>query len=502
MAQYFLTLENNESSRNSKQLRDIFVGVDVWGRGQHGGGGTSCYKALSHIDPEFLGLSAALFGHAWTWESEQDKPGWNWDAWWKYERTLWVGPADPVDTPDVEGPIPPGHPESQCDHGPYKPITSFFVKEPPPNPAVLPFFTTFSPGVGQAWFVNGLKVWKTKTVGWTDLDKNCALGDLLWPRPALAWHDSDRSEAPPSALPALEMSDAWLGGNSLRLSLSVAGTDAEDAYFRCLWIPVQSLTITPGVPYIVTLVYKDDFSDKDVEGDMGLFAKPLGENVTGEVTISPLSAQCGDMERGWKRLSAQLIAPADSNPVSEALFAVGLVLGFATEDPTVQVDLAITLGSLAVHLALDPSMVDPSPRMIWADHQSSPPPAVSGQAARFSGVLTWEVGEYLAPLTSLTLTGPEDPKPAWLPGSRAPSFLYFNVYVLPHSPKRTALRPEDASFIGTTGLGGRANRFYVDPACIASLVDDAQTVRFYVQGVTERGGVLPWKDCVFVDVVN
>ena len=501
MAQYFLSLEHNESSRDPKQLCDIFVGVDVWGRGQHGGGGMSCYKALTHIDPEFLGLSTALFGHAWTWESEQDKPGWDWDAWWKYERIFWIGPMDPVDTPDVEDPNPPGHPDSQCTHGPFRPITSFFAREPPPNPAILPFFTSFSPGVGKAWFVNGLKVWETSTKGWTDLDKNCSVGDLLWPRPVLAWHDSDRSEEVPSAIPDLDMGDAWLGGNSVRLTLSVAGSDAEDAFFRCLWIPIQSQAVTPGISYVVTIVYKDNFDNSGVEGDLGLFAKTPGDP-SDQATVSPLGALCGELERGWKRLSAMISVPADSSSTSDALLAVGLVLGFAMDDPTIPLDLTITLGTLAVHPAIDPSTVEPSPRLIWADHRLSTPPEVPGQATRFAGVLSWEVGEYLPPLTPITLMGPEDPKPAWLPGSRALNLLHFNVYALPHASNIPALRPEDAVFIGTTGFDGRANQFYVDPACIASLVGDAQVVRFYVQGVTQQGNVLPWKDCVFVDVSN
>ncbi|KIP07565.1 glycoside hydrolase family 85 protein [Phlebiopsis gigantea 11061_1 CR5-6] len=499
MANYFLSLAQSGDEESVKKLRDIFVGIDVWGRGQHGGGGTSCYKAMTHIDPEFLGLSVALFGHAWTWESEQDKPGWNWDAWWKYERTLWVGPADAADTPDVEDPHPPGHSDSQCNHGPYKPISSFFLREPPPNPSVLPFFTSFSPGVGQGWYVNGQKVWEATTDGWTDVDKNSSTGDLLWPRPALAWHDFERLEPLPAALPSIDMHDAWLGGNSIRISLSVAGSDAEDAFFRCLWIPIQSLALSPGTQYIATLVYKDDFVSSGVEGDLGLFAKVTGDDPAGEITIAPLGAQCGDMDRGWKRLSVQLTLPAG---VSEMTCALGMVLGFAAEDPTGPLKLVLTIGSLAVHPAPDPTMAAPSPRIIWADHRSSPPPDVPATAGRFSGELSWEVGEYLPPLTSLSLNGPEDPKPAWPTSSLPPALLYCNVYALPHTPGKPGVQPEDASFIGTTGFGGRANRFYVDPACLASLVDEAQVVRFYVQGVTERGVVLPWQDCVFVDVTG
>ena len=77
----------------SKSMNDIYMGVDVWGRRSHGGGGFGSYKAITHISPDTLGLSIALFVPAWTWESDQDKPGWTWEQWWAYESRLWVGPV-------------------------------------------------------------------------------------------------------------------------------------------------------------------------------------------------------------------------------------------------------------------------------------------------------------------------------------------------------------------------------------------------------------------------
>ena len=50
-----------------------------------------------------------------------------------------------------------------------------------------------------------------------------------------------------------------------------------------------------------------------------------------------------------------------------------------------------------------------------------------------------------------------------------------------------------------TGLDGRENRFYVDPACIPESIRDAKTVRLFVQGVSDNGQVLEWEECAFVD---
>src|SRR5260221_462213 len=98
-AQYFLSLSPELISSaitprpSQKTLQHIYVGIDIWGRGCHGGGGFGAFRALEHISPDQLGLSVAIFGQAWTWESEQDKDGWSWDKWWDYESSLWVGPT-------------------------------------------------------------------------------------------------------------------------------------------------------------------------------------------------------------------------------------------------------------------------------------------------------------------------------------------------------------------------------------------------------------------------
>lgn len=488
---------NEELLQNKqKRLSDVFVGVDVWGRGQHGGGGLSSYKAITHIDPEFLGLSVALFGNAWTWESEQDKPGWSWDVWWQYERTLWIGPADPKDTPDVENPTPPGASESGCDHGPFKPISAFFGRESPPNPIILPFYTTFSPGVGHAWFIQGIKVWKAPLPGWTDVDKNCSLGDLLWPSPALTWHDSQSAEPVPVALPELNMAEAWAGGSSLRLSVSLPGSAADDAFFRCLWIPIQSLSITPSIPYVMTLVFKHAFNpESSAEVDVGLFAKAFAsDSEEQELEISPLDSECADLANGWRKLAIQLSIPVGS--AADATVAVGVLAGFAMEDPTQPVGLNLTFGSLAVYPLAPALLLEPTPKIIWAAFQPA-----GTTASPFTGVLTWEVGAYLPRLTAINLVSPEDPKPAWLTNASSLRFLHFDIYVLPHPTAQTpALQPEDAIWIGTTGLDGRANRFFVDPAGLPDLPEGTKAVRLYVQGVTERGDVLPWEDCVWTDV--
>lgn len=472
-------------------MNDIFVGVDVWGRGQHGGGGLGCYKALSHIDPKSLGLSVALFGHGWTWESQQDNPGWDWDTWWAYERLFWVGPQNESDIPIIKD-----EPDRQgivCTHGPYQPLSDFFNPQPPPDPLRLPFFTSFSPGVGRAWFIEGVKVWEVEggSPGWTDLDKTTSLGDMLWPRPTLSWHDMEREDAPPAATSTLTMDRAWLGGSSLTLTLDIPAS-TDDDFFRCVWLPIQSLAVTPGQKYTMTLVFKPDPGvDQSVELDVGLSVKVSTAQDEDAVDIAS-EYDVVEYDSGWQKLTVEFTVLSAQE--KDVRVAAGLILGLIVADPTQPNQVSITLGALSVRPSLPPSYIEPTPKIIWASFAPSAAPASNRQVA---GTLTWETGGQNLPLTSISVTSPDDPVPAWLTNHVfQPPFLYFNIYVIAGSG---GFLPKDATFIGTTGLNGHANRFFVDPACVPAAAHSAQAVRFYVQGVTDSGNLLPWEDCVFAD---
>ncbi|KAJ8495428.1 hypothetical protein ONZ51_g1697 [Trametes cubensis] len=495
-AQYLLSLDQTSFPR-SKTLQDLFVGVDVWGRGSHGGGGFGLYKALSHIDPKSLGLSVALFGHAWTWESEQDKPGWSWHSWWEYERKLWLGPAIPGE--DVS--VPPWEDQPGCEHGPFEPISNFFSCHPPPNPVDLPFFTAFSPGVGWSWFVRGVRVLHT-VHGWTDVDKCTSIGDMVFPRPQLAWENGEREEALPGATSTLSMEDAWLGGTSLVISFSIPGSDAEDAFFRCLWLPIQSLSITPGQSYRMSLVMKTT-TDGAVDIDVGAAVKSLVAGLDVDFEISPVPAPSNQapLPGGWSEILVDFRLPIEREDNLDVLSSAGLVVGFACEDPTQAIDLAIHIGALSVYAnPASPEHTVADPKVVWADF-SPQPPEDKKASGPFVGVLTWGTGLSLGPVPQLTLTSAEDPKPSWILDDNIPGFLYFNVYVHAHpTTVGTAVSPEQATFIGTTGLDGRENRFFIDSACLPPEVVGAKAVRFFVQGVIDRGRVLEWEDCAFVDV--
>ena len=515
-AKYFTSLDpsligntpESQSQIVQKKLQDIYMGVDVWGRGSHGGGGFGCYKALTHIAPDSLGLSAALFGQAWTWESEQDKSGWTWDKWWEYETTLWVGPV--TGTVKVP-PAPRKKGEPECSHGPFLPIASFFPRSPPPNPVDIRFHTTFCPGTGLAWFVEGVKVYQSEK-GWTDVDKQTSVGDMVWPRPMLYW-DDHREDTIPTALSTLYMDDAWNGGNSLRISISCPESDDELAAYRPLWLPIQSLRLTPEKHYHASVVYKlDENLPEDVHTEIALALKPP----SGSPPDSPhlifdlASTTTTELSGDWHKIDVQFTLQSSSaNPRTIArlgILEIGLDIAVLMEsdDPTTKksLELSLLVGQINVSASLPPSFTEEDAMVLWADYT---PDATTVEPAggRPRGTLSWEVAACFPHIPGIRIAHPEDPLSAWniQPTiSWFPSFLYFNIYAQRFIDQWNVGNVEQATWIGTSGWDGQKFGFDVLPENLSFKSSPNHKVRFYIQGVTDRGEVLKWERCAFVDV--
>ncbi|GLB33215.1 putative glycosyl hydrolase family 85 [Lyophyllum shimeji] len=498
-AEYFLSLDpaltgnvpDSQPQVSKKSLNDVYMGVDVWGRGSHGGGGFGSYKAITHIAPDSLGLSVALFGQGWTWESEQDKPGWDWEEWWEYDSKLWVGPVSgEVHVP--EAPRREGEPE--CPHGPFQPLASFFPRHSPPDPFDLPFHTTFSPGVGRSWFVEGVKV-RQMSNGWTDLDKQCSVGDLVWPKPQVEWEGGERDDPVPTVLPSIYFEDAWNAGSSLGLRLLSPGSEAEDAVYRCIWVPIQFLAVSTGRRYEAT-VYHKVLNSGNVELDLGLSFKPADD--TDLLQIIPIAGSDSEL---WSKLTIDFVVSEGQGAPSHINGALGLVVAIVAEDPSQASDVTILVGQLNVYAVPPQSAAAPvqSPRILSADF-------VGPASIDDPGILSWDVGVSFPLLHNITITSPDDPVSAWTvqPSNKwFPDFVYFNIYALMITADGQGGQPEDAQWIGTTGLEGIRNTFTIVPQDLPfwseQQVKKVSKVRFYVQGVTDRGEVLGWDRCVFVD---
>ena len=484
------------------------MGVDVWGRGSHGGGGFGCYRALTHIAPDSLGLSTALFGQAWTWETEQDKPGWTWDKWWEYESKLWVGPVSGT----VEVPRAPRRKdEPECTHGPFLPITSFFPRSSPPDPADIRFHTTFCPGTGLAWFVKGVKVYESKR-GWTDIDKQTSVGDMVWPRPKLYW-DDHRKDIIPTALSSFCMDDAWNGGNSLRISISCPESDNELAAYRPLWHPIQLLSLKPQRHYHASVVCKLDGNlPKDVRTEIALALKPpAGSSPNSPHPIFDMtSTTTTELSRGWNKIDFQFtLQSSTANPqiiVRLETLEIGLFIAITMEsdEPTKKsLELSLLVGQLNVSTSLPPSFSEGDAVVLWADYTPEAT-IVEPAGGRPRGTLSWEVAACLPRISRISVASPEDPISAWDIQPTAiswfPSFLYFNIYAQPFIDQWNVEEVE-ATWIGTSGWDGQKFGFDVLPENLPFEVPPNHKVRFHIQGVTDKGEVLKWDRCTFVDVL-
>ncbi|KAF8654872.1 hypothetical protein AX16_003333 [Volvariella volvacea WC 439] len=491
-AQYFLTLGaeligSPSPSVPAKSLNDIYVGVDVWGRGSHGGGGFGCYKAIGHISPESMGLSVALFGQAWSWETEQDKPGFTWESWWKYDRHLWVGLAEGnsgVNLPDA--PMKRG--ELPCTHGPFTTLSQFFTNKPPPNPLLSPLYVSFSPGIGNAWFVQGRKVFEAAK-GWTDIDKQTSLGDLVWPRPELRWEGGDWEDEIPKGEPELCFDDAWNGGSSLKLQIDWKGSESETAAYRCIWVPMQSVALSTGQSYDVSIVYKIQTAGEDSQLEIGLSVNALdkGEAV---MTIEPVENDSGEVGAGWSKLTVQ----AERSDQKETANAVGLVVALMAEDPTQDIQTSILVGQISVSPTISSTLTPHTPQIVWVDHEHD--------SKSNTGTLAWEIASSYPYARLTAIKSPDDAIVPWKPHptTHLPSFAYFNIFAQHFNADSTIGPAENAIWIGTSGLDGYSRRFLALKENLEARNIKQERVRYYVQGVTANGEVLSWDKCAYVDV--
>ncbi|KAJ8072774.1 hypothetical protein PM082_016333 [Marasmius tenuissimus] len=500
-AQYFLTLDQslikNPNESNPKTLQDIYVGVDIWGRGSHGNGGFGAHKALTHISPSSptgLGLSAAIFGQAWTWESSQDSPDFTWDTWWDSDRILWTGVRDEEEKESVkvrvpECPMKKGERECGGEHvGGFVPVKAFF--EGMVGVVGVPFHTSFCVGVGRRWFVEGKEVFLSSMGGWTDVDKQTSVGDLVWPRPGVEWVDQEEEGGGrlPSVRAKIEMENAWNGGSCLRLDMCDEQGQGQEQVFRCVRVPVQSLRVVAGRTYEAVAVYKVD-GEIPFDVDVSLSMKGMEKETKFQVT--PTAENDTQLERGWMKLAVRFSLALEGTTETETDISIGLTFAIVTEDPTQPLKLPVLLGQIDVF----PSSPSPSPSVpmiLWADYT----PTSTSTSELSGGTLSFEVAASLPYQPTRLITSPEDPVPAWDTLSQTgwfPELLYANVYAEEEGEK---------VWIGTTtyGFGGRKRVFDVRWENVPRREGKGKKMRVWVQGVLESGEVMGWERCAYVDV--
>ena len=519
-AEYFLSLDvdtvlikkdNSSPSDTSVHVltqREIYIGIDVWGRGSIGGGGFRVHEAMEEICPDSLGLSVGLFGQAWTWEKRQDEVGRTWKAWWDEEVTLWAGKVPALDLNKL---LKEQQNENLGDTRPFKPIADFFTKKPPPDPKVLPFFTMLCPGVGKGWWVEGEKVWEGPelegddqrwTSGWLDIEKCHSIGDFLWPTPTVIRSEHVRGDAAvstaalPTAQVSFNMTDAWNGGSSVQLSFyeSVEQVPGD----RSFWIPVQSISLTPEENYTATAAYKL----LDVKNGMAVDVKLEMRRYPGDADGAPEGTYQDAsylLTRGWSGLHKSIkLHSKDDNPIVPVELALGLRFNVGEYSSAKGPLFSLSIGQMNIHASQQHWEGDKDLRIDFTSRLGeNAVPKTSGLKG-LDGILKWSETTPLAePILS---------------HSRC---AYWNVYVLPLTSPFGAAEdkdriPKGATWVGTSGVDharkGELGRFPVKGwnlmVCptLAGRLETADVMRFYARAVVGCGEIAGESIVLYTDV--
>lgn len=386
--------------------------------------------------------------------------------------------------------------------------------------------------------MNGVRVFQAinsseSIGGWTDIDKQSSLGDLVWPKPNVEWEGMESKARLPDIVPELWFDDAWNGGSLLQLTVTVTPdiSDVEEGQgiFRSIWLPVQSLSLKYGCRYEAALVYKLIHSG-EVDVEIALSVKTSSAEDTGGVQVffTP-HPDTHDLQGDWSKLSIQFTVPEPDSasnlfpPANFSSAAIGIVTAIVAENsPLEPSSIRLLLGQLDVYPAPPPLAPEFKPQILWAHFipsESTNPHTSNCDDRGLAGMLRWETGASFPSLDPTLvediIASPEAPISA-LPLYHSgwfPAFVYFNVYALSYATvdgQDKVGQPEEAVWIGTSGVDGRRNVFGVpnnrlpfgkdsDNRNGNGEVNEKKKVRFYVQGVDEVGQVMKWEECAFVD---
>ena len=420
---------------------EALVGLDVWGRGQFGGGGFDSWIAMDAIEShpptnarpgappsgvggsEALGLSAAVFAPAWTVESEhlghELSTADGYRKWLADELYLWIGgiptanvekervrrdkqrrhdralrhvlglanklAAPPsvlrsLDPPrlDLYAPLPPLP-------GHFRPLADYRPRpRAPPTRASHAFRTNFALGSGHAFWVEGVRA-HASAEGWTDVG-------LVQSGPGLAYHGQVEG-----VKVGVVDGDSWFGAQACR----VEATRASRAKYpggvavalcpiylrlvrnrplrvRIMWKPVRGATRVPAEAEVAAHL-------DATEGASGAFVVRGDETKAVEGT-------------GWYRTVAEVVATREEEgEVRLMSFGVRLMAhGAADKGVDVLVgELSLTpVGSdraRVAGLAVDPSGA-------WARWRVEP---AAGPPAEFESFTVWLLPPGAGPTTSV-----------------------------------------------------------------------------------------------------
>lgn len=474
------------ATMGGRRANEVVFGLDVFGRGQLGGGGFDSWISLDLVlptpspPPSLPSLpsststpasasrdltlpiasssppfSLALFAPGWTVESEHLKHTLStpegYTRWLADEHYLWTGSAPTANVSSERQrmlgarkeergvqqvrslaaalsrginapPLPPFD-----YHSPLPPLPGTFrpiasYGAPRPPPTSTTFYTNFASGSGHGFFVEGDALLDRQ--GWTNVDFTFPFPSLLLPSLA------------DGASGSLHENDGWMGPVSLRLATTRANLDVP--------IARTSVALEHGSPLRALAIWKPlEASATAVD----LVVGSSGDTVVYDSATSSLA-------NGW-RLTSALVVSSDSAPTTITS------LGLSLSSPS-----TILVGSLSLAPAALSQLPQPTiSRLHWD---------------RSTNSTRWTVSRTTAPSSSTALGSMDSTRInrdlAW------PTFLFYAVWHFPEKESPSA------------GAGGTLLGVVSGTEFELGEVGKMGEGRIVVRGVREDGSMVAWGD--------
>lgn len=369
---------------SSLSADQLYFGLDVFGRGQLGGGGFETFRALDCVrksDDSALALptapqpafSLALFAPGWSVEhlghSLTEREAWR--KWWADEQCFWLGTAATdnvvkeldrmaivrreergvIRAREIAKALATGrralpffdyHAPIPSLPGAFKPITAYRSPKPALATGSAEFFTNFCLGNGHDFFINGRRVMLTAS-GWTDLDSARAFPSLAIPSP-IAGVSTDLIE-----------DDAWSGSCSLSIKTT------QSTPFIMPICPVAGFEVPPKSTLTAVVHYK---SPSPVQLILSRYKLPASNQIGEASGILFASNEVDDqLSNGWQRSSVIFTSVDGVNPSD--VFYIGVSVAGLTDN-----DTSILIGQISLSSSSKAALVPVVSSLRWNDDNS------------------------------------------------------------------------------------------------------------------------------------
>ncbi|GAA5984913.1 hypothetical protein JCM11641_003624 [Rhodosporidiobolus odoratus] len=463
--------------------KDVFWGIDVFGRGTYGGGGFESWRAVQAIQAPLSSapsadksdFSTALFAPGYTVEASSlshslTSPS-SYQKWLADDTYLWShGPPTPsiaiessrldrerkeqrglqrarqlaaalsptaTPVPVAYRTLPPfdyhGPLESLPGTGPRQPLSFFLPSRPTPCPRYT-FYTNFSTGSGHAFFVSGEKVLHELDgdgKGWTD-------AGFAFTQPALVFSGREGEEEQRTKGIEVEWTeeDAWEGSRALRVSVGAGarrGTGGRGEGGQVEKVEVSEKQARVSVPLCaVDYALPPAFSGAGREAvtvEIEVRWRPLDSVLLGkqtvlpELALAPFTSNASGLRVASSPTSSVKTMPAPSD-LETGWHRTAVLYTISPNSPpanSATLHVSLSLPSSCSILVGSLSITPSSPSSTPAPDLEKEWVVGSLDYSRQAQEVTWETELELATPTSTSLSA--------TPGAPPSSFSHFHLFL-------------------------------------------------------------------------